>query len=239
MASTYALPASAMTHSHTGGHSRNHSARSPSKLPTTFEYGAPPKSPRSDRFGGSQHSHTHSDSCPSDHHNGLPLDQAPLYNAERYKENAVYVPPIMGSQMPGSPLRNSVLINEPLSASPLLPQLSQYAPSPVPSEFESHHDHHHSHGHSHGHSNGHAHNHSHDHDHDHGHYHPPTKVATIEPKSRFTNLIIPYAEKSPLLMSILLEKDSRRIFYFMRYVQNLPNPLYYKIPKTLLTLALV
>lgn len=42
--------------------------------------------------------------------------------------------------------------------------------------------------------------------------------------SRITNLIIRYSEPYPLLYSILKESDSRRIFYFMTYV-NLPLTL--------------
>lgn len=36
-------------------------------------------------------------------------------------------------------------------------------------------------------------------------------------RSRFTNLILPFTAKWPLLHAIVTEKDSRRIFYFMRY----------------------
>ena len=41
-----------------------------------------------------------------------------------------------------------------------------------------------------------------------------------EKRSRFTRLLLPYTEGWPLLHSILVEKDSRRIFYFMRLVGN-------------------
>lgn len=39
--------------------------------------------------------------------------------------------------------------------------------------------------------------------------------------SRMTKLIIHYSEPYPLLYSILQESDSRRIFYFMRYVSHI------------------
>lgn len=35
-------------------------------------------------------------------------------------------------------------------------------------------------------------------------------------RSKFTNLLLPYTAKWPLLHSVMVEKDSRRIFYFMR-----------------------
>lgn len=36
-------------------------------------------------------------------------------------------------------------------------------------------------------------------------------------RSRFTNMLLPYTSKWPILHAIMTEKDSRRIFYFMRY----------------------
>jgi zinc transporter 5/7 len=55
--------------------------------------------------------------------------------------------------------------------------------------------------------------------HNHGHHgehlHPMTMSS--EPRSRFTNLILPFVLRWPLLHTIMAEKDSRRIFYFMTY----------------------
>jgi solute carrier family 30 (zinc transporter), member 5/7 len=48
----------------------------------------------------------------------------------------------------------------------------------------------------------------------HGHTHDHTPA--VEPKSRFTNFLLPFVLRWPLLHTILAEKDSRRIFYFMR-----------------------
>ena len=67
----------------------------------------------------------------------------------------------------------------------------------------SHHDHV-----SHGHS---SHGHSHGHGHEHHHHHE-------QKQSAFTKYIVHSVEHWPLLHSILIEKDSRRIFYFMWYV---------------------
>lgn len=39
-------------------------------------------------------------------------------------------------------------------------------------------------------------------------------------RSRFTNLLLPFTSEWPLLHTILVEKDSRRIFYFMSYVAS-------------------
>lgn len=41
-------------------------------------------------------------------------------------------------------------------------------------------------------------------------------------RSRFTNFLLPYTSKWPLLHAIVAEKDSRRIFYFMSYVSPRP-----------------
>lgn len=57
----------------------------------------------------------------------------------------------------------------------------------------------------------HSHNHTHHHHH-HGHSH-----SHKEP-SRVTKMILHFCEPYPLLYSILKERDSRRIFYFMTYV---------------------
>ena len=55
-------------------------------------------------------------------------------------------------------------------------------------------------------------NHSHQHAHIHDHH---THASHDHHHSRFTSTLVRLAEPYPLLHSILLEKDSRRIFYFM------------------------
>jgi zinc transporter 5/7 len=59
-----------------------------------------------------------------------------------------------------------------------------------------------------------AHDHHHKHDHDH---HDHNK--SVE-KSKFTGFLLPYTAKWPLLHTVMTEKDSRRIFYFMAYVSS-------------------
>lgn len=51
--------------------------------------------------------------------------------------------------------------------------------------------------------------------HDHGTPHTPTPQ--VEPRSRFTNFVLPLVLRWPLLHTIMADKDSRRIFYFIWY----------------------
>lgn len=59
-----------------------------------------------------------------------------------------------------------------------------------------------------------------------GHYKAPVAKTTTpahDPsaeRSRFTNFMLPHTAKWPMLHTIMTEKDSRRIFYFMRCVQD-------------------
>lgn len=61
------------------------------------------------------------------------------------------------------------------------------------------------------------HHHVHDHDQHPGH-------RELNP-SKLTAVLLNLSQRWPLLHSILAEKDSRRIFYFMRYLQRLPGAL--------------
>ena len=62
----------------------------------------------------------------------------------------------------------------------------------------------------------------HDHDHDdHDHNHALSHAKLVEPRSRFTSFILPFVLRWPLVHTIMSAKDSRRIFYFMRYVAGL------------------
>lgn len=55
----------------------------------------------------------------------------------------------------------------------------------------------------------------HSHSHDHGHANEPKEVKA---PSAITKALMRMTESIPLVHSILLERDSRRIFYFMWYV---------------------
>jgi solute carrier family 30 (zinc transporter), member 5/7 len=58
--------------------------------------------------------------------------------------------------------------------------------------------------------------------HDHGH-HPHKHNHSTEPRSKFTNLLLPLVLRWSLVHTIMAEKDSRRIFYFMRCVSFAEN----------------
>lgn len=49
--------------------------------------------------------------------------------------------------------------------------------------------------------------------HDHGHLHPHSPP--VEPRSKFTGFILPFILRWPIFHTIMADKDSRRIFYFM------------------------
>ena len=55
----------------------------------------------------------------------------------------------------------------------------------------------------------------HDQHHHHHHHHGTVHVGEIAGASRFTNHVLRWVQNWPLLHTILVEKDSRRIFYFM------------------------
>jgi zinc transporter 5/7 len=85
--------------------------------------------------------------------------------------------------------------------------ISPYDPPRIDTDVRTHNHSHHEHRH-HDH-----HHHNHDHDHpEHNH----TNIATVQPRSRFTNFILPLVLRWPLLHTVMADKDSRRIFYFMR-----------------------
>jgi zinc transporter 5/7 len=86
-----------------------------------------------------------------------------------------------------------------------------YSPPEFPHDHHDHDHHDHSHDHSHSHNHSHSHDHSNHHGHDHGHPHDDDKGK----RSLFTRMILPYTTRFPILNAILIEKDSRRIFYFM------------------------
>ncbi|KAI1004352.1 hypothetical protein K3495_g3856 [Podosphaera aphanis] len=87
---------------------------------------------------------------------------------------------------------------------------------------ENHSHHHENPSHQHKNHSYHLENHSHQHENyrhqqkkkeNHGHEHNQTNH--VESRSKFTNRLLPMALKWPLIRAILMEKDSRRIFYFM------------------------
>ncbi|KAG6270364.1 hypothetical protein E4U46_005793 [Claviceps purpurea] len=65
------------------------------------------------------------------------------------------------------------------------------------------------------HSHSHSHNHEHSHDHSHDHSHSHKAGESKAPRSLFTRTLLRHTAGYPILHAILMEQDSRRIFYFM------------------------
>ncbi|EFY99059.1 Cd2+/Zn2+ transporter protein [Metarhizium robertsii ARSEF 23] len=84
-----------------------------------------------------------------------------------------------------------------------------YSPPIQHGHNHSHHSHHH------GHSSDHHHNHEVGHKHDHAHIDEHRSDPGKAPRSLFTRTLLKYTARFPILHAILVEKDSRRIFYFM------------------------
>lgn len=71
-----------------------------------------------------------------------------------------------------------------------------------------------------------SHHHSHEHSHGHDHHHQEKKPSDQHAHpSRISRYLIEKSRGWPLLHSILVEKDSRRIFYFMMWVFHLTHVL--------------
>ena len=175
MATSYILPASAMTHGHHGhGHSHSHS---PGRSQSTNT----PRSMRQDRpRGGALHTYSYSDALHEYSERGQ--DAGPSFQKQPYTAG----PSGLSEEHIPSPI-------------------SPYGPPRIDTDLPSHnlsHDDHHDH-------------HDH-HGHHHHHEHSPINVVTVQPRSRFTSFILPFVLRWPLLHSIMADKDSRRIFYFMR-----------------------
>jgi solute carrier family 30 (zinc transporter), member 5/7 len=176
MASSYTLPASAMTHGHNHAHGhlhshshspgRQYSANSPRTLKPERSSGSLHSQSLSESHLGSEHTHSHHHS----HSHGGEHSLSPYLPTP---PNSNGLPPISAFE------KQTYQIHD---LSPALSQASSYgAPS-----YQNHHEH--------------SHNHT-----------PP-----VEPRSRFTNFLLPFVLRWPLLHTIMAEKDSRRIFYFMR-----------------------
>lgn len=213
MASTYALPVSPLPHTpHThyrqhchGGHTHSHSqsynrSSSPSKLAPA---GSRPAYTPGTPLIGNMHSRTQSAHLPNhlvnldlDRHTVSPVrEQSPAQSGD---ENP------LGDEGDDTPYPKN---------QPTTPLYSEFTGVDFnqPADDHPHNGHaHHGHSHLHGHSHSHG-DHPHD-DHVCQGHHP--KAA--EPRSKFTTFMLKRTLNFPLLQSILLEKDSRRIFYFMK-----------------------
>lgn len=204
MASTYALPVSPLPHSphnhfrqHShGGHSHNHShshshnrPSSPSKLaPAGARAAYSPRVMRNESMHSrSQSVHTHSHGhVGHDNHNGK---VSPVYED-------LAIPPYGNSDLPSGKSENTPYPNNDVTS----PLYSEFTGVDFSKPVDDHPHEDHTHG-------------SHSHEDHCGHVH---HAKAVEPRSRFTTLLLKHTLNFPLLQSILLEKDSRRIFYFMR-----------------------
>lgn len=204
MASTYALPVSPVPHApHThyrqhshGGHTHSHSqsynrSSSPSKLaPAGSRPAYTPNAP----LNGNMHSRTQSAQLPN-HLTDLDLDRHIVSPVRELSPAQSGDEKPLGDEGEDGPYPTN---------QPTTPLYSEFTGVDFSQPAEDHpHNGHAHHGHSHG-------DHSHD-DHVCSGHNP--KVA--EPRSRFTTFMIQRTINSPLIQSILVEKDSRRIFYFM------------------------
>jgi zinc transporter 5/7 len=204
------------SHNHVHAHSHSHSPSfSPSKLGPGGQRGAnASRAVRHERSGGSLHSYSMSDSLHD--HGHINTSIGPRYGRSFANTD-------MSSRTHINGAKPAAGFNEKFTydGSPEIAEMSGHESSPSVSGH-SHKDHDHDYDHTHN---------DHDHDHDHSNYnhshhdhkhHVHSHSATIKP-SRFTLLILPYTESWPLLNTIMKEKDSRRIFYFMRYISFMPH----------------
>ncbi|KAK3688267.1 cation efflux family-domain-containing protein [Podospora appendiculata] len=199
MAASYALPASAFPqnhyhpssdHHHSHGHSHSHAPASLSSL-------SPSRNRRDSRAAGG-HSRSHTNEHNHTHHQGHSHPPA---------QSRLSLPP---PSAPSSHWRTDSILGGSSMSIPTdgsFDALNKKHESPAGGDSHSH-----SHSDSHSHDN-HGHDHSHDHSHDHGHDHS-AHDHTVE-RSKFTTFLLPYSSRWPILHTIMTEKDSRRIFYFM------------------------
>lgn len=113
----------------------------------------------------------------------------------------------------------SILMTPGTSTMPVKYQLPEYTETACDHHHNGHdHSYDHDHDHDHGHGNSHAHSHAHTHAHVHAHDHGSSE------KSLVTRVLLKHCVSWPLLHAIIVEKDSRRIFYFMRFASLFATP---------------
>jgi zinc transporter 5/7 len=181
MASSFALPASTISHHHHHGsdnacsHSHSHSHSHSSSLSSL----SPSRNRKEPRPTGAQsHARNHQDD-----------DNLSHYRANTNFPMQINVPPLLApsTQWKIESTPGGKTLVSPTAAS--FDAAAVYEP-PVDSRPHSH-----------------SHSHSHHHHHD----------SHSTPRSRFTEFLCSYTSGWPLLHTVLLERDSRRIFYFMRF----------------------
>lgn len=184
MASSYALPVSALHHSHNGNHHTHSHSHSPRGHTANHS-----RSLNQERSNGSLHSHAQSESyLPHIHEHGHEHGHEHDHNHSHDREPSPYLP--SPEKKTGHP-SFSAFRDDTYEPAPLSYQ------HPLSINVHSHE--------AHGHGN-----------HDH-HHHSHGSATPVGPRSRFTSFLLPFVLRWPLLHTIMADKDSRRIFYFMRY----------------------
>ncbi|KFA78072.1 hypothetical protein S40288_05434 [Stachybotrys chartarum IBT 40288] len=228
MASSFAMPSSALPHAHqhhihSRAHSRSHSQTSLSSWKPSVSNGTAHTHHHDDSDGPShdtQHVHDHSYSYSGSHGSDntdkpllAPINTTNGWAGEGYSAEA-YV-----SSGPE-------IVTLPRAASSSKMHHAHHCEEHVLEHDHNHlHDHNHSHDHDHEHHHDHDHDHEHhdthhhdkhDHSHDHhNHAHHEHHHDHATDRSLFTRMLLPYMARIPLLHAIVAEKDSRRIFYFL------------------------
>ncbi|KAH7165566.1 cation efflux family-domain-containing protein [Dactylonectria macrodidyma] len=232
MASSYALPSSALPHAHQNhlhAHTRTNSQPSLTALRTTMSNGSIPSRPDVDSHdhahGHDGHNHDHDHDHDHDHEHDHELEHThdhDLNNGYGFSPQARrgHARKHTRSNLPNSSIS---LTREKLPPPPLNtldgwtqektpggksvitpgPETATMPYSPPDRHDHDHHNHHdHDHSHSHGHDHGHSHSHSDSHE-------------NSANRSLVTRMLLPYTARFPIIHAIMIEKDSRRIFYFM------------------------
>ncbi|OLN97586.1 putative zinc transporter cis4 [Colletotrichum chlorophyti] len=224
MASSYALPSSALPHAHHHHmHSHSHSPPSLNALKSTMSNSGLHSHSQSQDSTGSGHVHNHNH---NHNHNHSYSQNGHAHSHSHHRTNSSQSSLPRGRALPQSlssmdgwktdvtPSGRQLLTPTNGSFSSTFQPLDDTATTDHHGHGHSHshshnhsHDHDHSHDHSHGHCNGHDHDHAHSHSHAHDHDHAKPSL--------FTRVVLRYTPAFPVLHTILVEKDSRRIFYFM------------------------
>ena len=189
MATSYALPSSTMHNAHSHhGHNHVHS-HSHSHSPSRPTANTT-RAMRHERSNGSLHSFSHSESSVDHNHSH---DHKHKHGHNCNHNHHIHEPSPLGVGYPTPPNSDSLpgqsFEKHAYESSSELSKVDSYEPPPNAVDVV-------------GHNHGHHHHHS----------------TSVEPRSKFTAFVLPYTRKWPLLYTIMADKDSRRIFYFMRYM---------------------
>lgn len=230
MASSYVLPSPTLPHAHrdhthSHSHTRSQSQTSLNALRMTISNNSLPSLPDDEAYSHN-HSRDHSHDHSHDYGHGDPNGHSHHHSGHAHGRTSSHMSntgALVSREKAAPPALNTMegwtqektaggknIVTPGLNSAQFL-----YSPP----------DHHH-----HGHDNhGHSHSNSHDHDHNHGQSYAHPQMHDHENdtnRSWFTRMILPYTSRFPILHAIVIEKDSRRIFYFMAYVLSVTHVLH-------------